>query len=69
MLGLATFATTPLLAKGTKAQYKYQDTPKNGQMCADCMHFLADTKECRMVEGSIKPQGWCAAYYKQPQKK
>jgi len=69
ILGLAAFSATPLLAKGTKAQYKYQETPKDGQTCVECMHFLPETNECRMVEGSIEPQGWCAAYYKSPAKK
>ena len=69
VLGLVAFSATPLLAKGTKAQYKYQDTPKDGLVCADCMHFLPETNECRMVEGSIDPQGWCAAYYAKPKKK
>jgi hypothetical protein len=69
VLGLAVFGSAPLYAKGTKAQYKYQDTPKDGLVCSDCMHFIASTNECRMVEGSIDPNGWCAAYYKLPQKK
>ncbi|EQB39453.1 hypothetical protein M947_05525 [Sulfurimonas hongkongensis] len=69
VLGLATFSATPLLAKGSKAQYNYQETPKDGKICADCMHFLPKTNECRMVEGSINPQGWCSAYYERPKKK
>lgn len=69
ILGLAAFATTPLFAKGSKTQYKYQETPKDGLVCVDCMHFLPATNECRMVEGSIEPQGWCAAYYATPKKK
>lgn len=69
VLGLATFSTVPLYAKGTKAMYKYQDTPKDGKVCSECMHFVADKNECRLVEGSIDPNGWCAAYYKLPKKK
>jgi len=69
VLGLVAFSASPLLAKGSKAQYKYQDTPKDGKVCVECMHFLPKTNECRMVEGSIDPQGWCAAYYESPKKK
>ena len=69
ILGLATFGTTALYAKGTKTQYKYQDTPKDGKSCLECMHFVKDKSECRMVEGTIDPNGWCAAYYTLPKKK
>lgn len=40
ILGLAIFSVTPLYAKGSKEQYKYQDTPKDGNKCLDCMHFI-----------------------------
>jgi hypothetical protein len=69
VLGLAAFSSVPLYAKGTKAMYKYQDTPKDGKVCSDCMHFVAKTNECRMVQGSIAPNGWCSAYYVLPKKK
>jgi len=69
VLGLATFSTTPLYAKGTKAQYHYQDTPKDGNQCSDCMHFIPESNECRMVEGPISFDGWCAAFYKKPEPK
>lgn len=68
ILGLATFSATTLYAKGSKAQYKYQETPKDGKTCLECMHFVAEKNECRMVEGTISPNGWCAAYYKLPNK-
>ena len=64
ILGLATFSATPLYAKGTKEQYNYQDTQKDGNKCSMCMHFISKTNECRMVEGSISPDGWCAVFYK-----
>ncbi len=69
LLGLATFSTTPLYAKGTKIQYKYQDTPNDGKHCSLCMHFIPKTNECRMIEGSISPDGWCIAFYKKPEPK
>ena len=68
VLGLVTFSVTSLLAKGSKDQYKYQETPKDGKICVDCMHFLSKTSECRMIDGFINPQGWCAAYYESPKK-
>ncbi|MDO8452976.1 MAG: iron oxidase oxidoreductase [Sulfurimonas sp.] len=68
VLGLATFTTTPLYAKGTKAQYLYQESPKDGKQCSLCMHFIPESNECRMVEGSISPNGYCAAFYKKPEK-
>lgn len=69
VLGLATFSATKLEAKGTKEQYRYQETPKDGKKCSQCMHFIPETNECRMVEGSISPDGYCAAFYINPRKK
>jgi hypothetical protein len=48
---------------------QYQDQPKNGQQCDQCMHWIpgADPKAqgtCKVVEGSINPKGWCAAFVK-----
>lgn len=63
-LGLVSFSTTKLYAKGSKKQFKYQETPKNGEACKDCMHFLPKTNECNIIEGSISPEGWCTLYHK-----
>lgn len=68
MLGLITWSTTPLHAKATKVQIAYQETPKDGNRCADCLHFLPDTNECKIVEGSISPDAWCKLYFKDPRK-
>lgn len=56
-------------AKGSKAQFKYQDTPKNGQKCADCRFYIRGKTRnarggCTLVAGSISPNGWCIAYAK-----
>ncbi|MGQ0752114.1 MAG: high potential iron sulfur protein [Betaproteobacteria bacterium] len=48
-------------AKTSKAQAQYQDRPKNGQRCSGCTHFIAPG-QCRIVEGAIDPNGWCALY-------
>jgi hypothetical protein len=47
--------------KTSKAQAKYQDQPKNDQRCSGCMHFIP-AGQCKLVEGSINPNGWCAFY-------
>lgn len=62
MLGLVTWSTTPLYAKVPKDTFKYQDTPMDSKRCSNCVYFLADTKECKMVEGTISPDGWCRIY-------
>jgi hypothetical protein len=33
------------------------------------MNFIPESNECRMIEGSINPNGWCGAFYKKPEKK
>lgn len=69
MLGLVTFTTTGLHAKGTQAKYLYQNIPKDGKKCIDCIHFHPETKECTLVEGTISPDGYCTAFYKDPRQK
>ncbi len=50
--------------KATKEAVAYQDTPNNGQSCADCQSFI-EPSECDTVEGTVSPQGWCRIYIKQ----
>jgi hypothetical protein len=67
LLGLAGFSTVPLqAAKYAKSIIQYQDTPKNGQKCSACMHFLPKTNECTLVEGTISPDGWCRLFLLPP---
>ncbi len=68
-LGLVSFSTTPMYAKGAKDKFNYQESPKDGKKCIDCMHFMPDTNECRIIEGSISPNGWCNLYQEDPRKK
>jgi hypothetical protein len=49
--------------KASKADAKYQDTPKDGQKCSACVYFQAPAS-CGVVEGKISPEGWCAMYNK-----
>ena len=60
-------ATTIAQAKGTKSQFKYQDTPNGNQKCADCSLFIPGKSAtadgaCKVVDGSISPSGWCTAF-------
>ena len=64
VLGLVVWGTTPLQAKIAQDKIEYQDTPKDGKKCIDCIHYFPDTKECKLVEGLIDPNGWCKLYYK-----
>jgi len=49
--------------KVDKASMKYQDTPKDGQHCDQCVYFQPP-EACGLVEGTISPNGWCVAYNK-----
>ena len=50
-------------AKIAKDVMKYQDTPKDGQRCDECTYWQPPNK-CGLVEGDIKPEGWCTAWNK-----
>ncbi len=65
-LGLVSFFTVPINAKTAKNIVKYQSTPKDGNTCKTCMHFIPETNECKTVEGSIDPNGWCIIYFRDP---
>jgi hypothetical protein len=67
LAGLLLAETTAAQAKGTKAQFKYQSTPKNGKKCAQCTFFIPGSSPktngtCKLVDGSISPTGWCTAF-------
>ncbi|AXV83130.1 high-potential iron-sulfur protein [Ralstonia syzygii] len=53
---------------GNKAMLHYQDSPKNGQRCADCTAFkpgpesAPDTGTCKVIGGPVSPNGWCMAF-------
>ena len=55
--------------KATKQAMQYQEQPKNGQKCDECLQFIPGAKQggngtCKVVEGPSSPNGWCAAYVK-----
>lgn len=56
-------------AKASKQAMQYQDQPKNGQECDQCMHWIPGAKpdvqgQCKVVDGPINPKGWCVAFVK-----
>jgi hypothetical protein len=70
LLGMAHFATSAQAAKKLdQGAVQYQESPKNGEMCRDCMHFLPDTSECKLVEGTINPDGWCRLFVLPPDRR
>ncbi len=40
---------------------QYQETPKGTQKCSICVNFLPPNA-CKIVEGTINPEGWCVAF-------
>lgn len=65
----AAFASTETIAeaKSSKAALKYQSTPKGSAKCSKCKLFIPgkDAKAmgtCKVVDGSISPNGWCVAF-------
>ncbi|MDP1644697.1 MAG: hypothetical protein Q8L71_04220 [Thiobacillus sp.] len=46
-------------AKVSQASVQYQTQPKGEQKCGGCLHFIAESNTCKLVEGQISPDGWC----------
>lgn len=49
-------------AKASQASVQYQTEPKGTQKCANCIHFIAESNTCKLVEGTISPEGWCTIW-------
>jgi hypothetical protein len=60
---LAAGEAAPALAVDNKKQFHYQDTPRKNQKCSGCRFFRAP-KACKIVTGTITPNGWCIAWAK-----
>jgi hypothetical protein len=61
----ATGTNAPASAESTKvtqASVQYQDQPKGDQKCDGCLHFIAASNSCKLVEGTISPEGWCVLW-------
>ena len=62
--------TTPARAQAAKASQAvamYQAKPHGADQCDNCIHFIPgktpkDAGTCKVVEGSVAPQGWCVMY-------
>jgi hypothetical protein len=54
--------------KIAQAQVQYQATPKDGSKCSTCVNFEPPAA-CKIVAGSISPNGWCIAYAPKEQTK
>jgi hypothetical protein len=67
--GIAVARVSFAQAKASKQAMQYQEQPKNGQECDQCMQWIPGPKPdapgtCKVVEGPINPKGWCAAFVK-----
>ena len=48
-----------------KQDVRYQDQPKGSQRCATCKNFVGPNV-CRVVQGSVNPNGWCLLFQAKP---
>lgn len=53
-------------AEIAKNEVGYQDVPRSGRVCAQCIYFVFEPSaggvpqsRCKMVAGTINPAGWC----------
>ncbi|HEV7577997.1 MAG TPA: high-potential iron-sulfur protein [Caldimonas sp.] len=63
--GVAMIVPLQVYAKAAKADFFYQDKPKEGKTCATCRLFFAAEAgkgTCAVVEGDISATGWCMAH-------
>jgi len=55
-------SAAPAAAKMPQASVQYQTEAKGDQQCSGCMHFIAESNTCKLVEGQISPNGWCTLW-------
>ena len=60
---LSASVTAAIAAKMSKAAVSYQNAPSGDHRCGTCKQFLAPNA-CRIVDGTISPQGWCRLWLK-----
>jgi hypothetical protein len=70
LLALASVAALPLSKRASaqkvpQAAVQYQDKPKGDQRCDNCAQW-EPPNACKVVEGKIAPEGWCAIWVKKP---
>ncbi len=44
---------------------QYQDHPNGSAQCSKCVNFIAPNA-CKIVAGTISPNGWCVAFAPKP---
>lgn len=47
-----------LKTKVSKEDALYQDQPRGGSKCEECVHFQSQQSACEIVAGRISPEGW-----------
>jgi hypothetical protein len=65
VFGAALVPARPARAKVAKSQFQYQNRPHDGKSCASCRFFSMAPEgggTCALVEGEVRPEGWCMAY-------
>ncbi|HET7370730.1 MAG TPA: high-potential iron-sulfur protein [Gammaproteobacteria bacterium] len=65
--GLAFSGGARAASKLPKASVQYQDRPKNGKQCSECIQFISGGSKgamgaCKVVQGTINPKGYCVAF-------
>lgn len=62
------FAGAAARAAGTtQSAAKYQPVPKGKSQCSNCTYYIPASKNggtatCKIVAGSVSPNGWCKYY-------
>ena len=50
-------------AKISQAAVSYQNSPNGDHRCGTCKQFV-DPDACKIVDGTVSPQGWCKIWLK-----
>lgn len=50
--------------KVPQASVQYQAQPKGEQKCSNCTNFIAGSNACKLVDGQVSAEGWCALWVK-----
>jgi hypothetical protein len=59
--GVAAISSAKAQDKIAPSMVQYQTSPKDGNKCSTCVNFEAPNA-CKIVSGTIVPDGWCIAY-------
>jgi len=54
--------TTAVTAKMSQESVAHQRQPRDGQQCDGCLHFVAASNTCQVVEGAISPDNWSSMW-------